>query len=173
MESALCLFPGQNLKAAVFAVHAAWMAYDCVPTHTNPALHNALQRLENAFLMCKEQVEKKWQEVLMESRGEGQKKEWIGFSHISPGKNHSGPFFSQLWRFHRHGGEWIGFALAKNYLFVKVCGSILIRLPIKRVNGSNVCICTIPSVIPAVSVHTIGTPSAPFLWKIILTPWSI
>lgn len=51
------------------------MSYDCGTIQTNPDLHNALQHLEDAFLMCKEQMEKKWQEVLMESRDEGQKKE--------------------------------------------------------------------------------------------------
>ncbi|NWW32724.1 SYCE3 protein, partial [Panurus biarmicus] len=53
-------------KMEKLTVHAAWMAYDCVPIHTNPDLHNAMQRLESVFLMCKEQMEKKWQEVLME-----------------------------------------------------------------------------------------------------------
>ncbi|XP_063251501.1 synaptonemal complex central element protein 3 isoform X2 [Prinia subflava] len=74
----------QNFKADMeelleemekLTVHAAWLAYDCTPIQTNPDLHNAMQRLEDVFLMCKEQMQKKWQEVLMESRGEGQKKE--------------------------------------------------------------------------------------------------
>ncbi|XP_068046778.1 synaptonemal complex central element protein 3 isoform X3 [Anomalospiza imberbis] len=56
-------------------VRAAWMTYDCVAIQTNPDLYNAMQHLEDVFLMCKEQMEKKWQEVLLESRGEGQKKE--------------------------------------------------------------------------------------------------
>ncbi|XP_072779812.1 synaptonemal complex central element protein 3 isoform X2 [Taeniopygia guttata] len=56
-------------------VRAAWMAYDYVAIQTNPGPYNAMQHLEDAFLMCKEQMEKKWQEVLLESRGEGQKKE--------------------------------------------------------------------------------------------------
>ncbi|NXX27527.1 SYCE3 protein, partial [Nicator chloris] len=47
-------------------VHAAWMAYDCISIQTNPDLHNAMQHLEDVFLMCKEQMEKKWQEVLRE-----------------------------------------------------------------------------------------------------------
>lgn len=50
------------------------MVYDCVLPQTHPDLHHARQHLQNSFLMCKEQVEKKWQEVLMESRGEGQKR---------------------------------------------------------------------------------------------------
>ncbi|XP_053833115.1 synaptonemal complex central element protein 3 isoform X2 [Vidua macroura] len=50
-------------------VRAAWMTYDCVAIQTNPDLYNAMQHLEDVFLMCKEQMEKKWQEVLLESRG--------------------------------------------------------------------------------------------------------
>ncbi|NWU38089.1 SYCE3 protein, partial [Hylia prasina] len=53
-------------KMEKLTVQAAWLAYDCVPIHTNPDLHNAMRHLEEAFLMCKEQIEKKWQEVLME-----------------------------------------------------------------------------------------------------------
>ncbi|XP_041253094.1 synaptonemal complex central element protein 3 [Onychostruthus taczanowskii] len=56
-------------------VHATWMAYDCVAIQTNPDLANAMQHLEDVFLMCKEKIEKKWQEVLLGSRGEEQKKE--------------------------------------------------------------------------------------------------
>ncbi|NXF66064.1 SYCE3 protein, partial [Ciccaba nigrolineata] len=47
-------------------VQATWMAYDMVVTRTNPDLANSMRRLEDAFLSCKEEVEKKWQEVLME-----------------------------------------------------------------------------------------------------------
>ncbi|NXK68365.1 SYCE3 protein, partial [Sylvietta virens] len=53
-------------KMEKLTVHAAWMAYDCISIQTNPDLHDAMQHLEDAFLMCKEQMEKKWQEVLME-----------------------------------------------------------------------------------------------------------
>ncbi|CAM9957344.1 unnamed protein product [Bubo scandiacus] len=56
-------------------VQATWMAYDMVVTRTNPDLANSMRRLEDAFLSCKEEVEKKWQEVLMESEGEEQEKE--------------------------------------------------------------------------------------------------
>uniref|UniRef100_A0A8C0I7V8 Synaptonemal complex central element protein 3 n=1 Tax=Bubo bubo TaxID=30461 RepID=A0A8C0I7V8_BUBBB len=56
-------------------VQATWMAYDMVVTRTNPDLANSMRRLEDAFLSCKEEVEKKWQEVLMESKGEEQEKE--------------------------------------------------------------------------------------------------
>uniref|UniRef100_A0A803WDN0 Uncharacterized protein n=1 Tax=Ficedula albicollis TaxID=59894 RepID=A0A803WDN0_FICAL len=53
------LFPGQKiLIPVVFAVHVACMTYDCVNTQTNPDLSNAMQRLEHAFLMCREQIKK-------------------------------------------------------------------------------------------------------------------
>lgn len=51
------------------------MAYDMVVMRTDPDLANSMRRLEDAFLSCKENVEKKWQEVLSESKGEEQKKE--------------------------------------------------------------------------------------------------
>ncbi|NXE91704.1 SYCE3 protein, partial [Menura novaehollandiae] len=47
-------------------VHATWMAYHMVAIRTNPDLTNSMKHLEDAFLRCKEQMEKKWQEVLME-----------------------------------------------------------------------------------------------------------
>ncbi|NXO58344.1 SYCE3 protein, partial [Aramus guarauna] len=47
-------------------VQATWMAYDMVVTRTNPDLVNSMRRLEGAFLSCKEEMEKKWQEVLNE-----------------------------------------------------------------------------------------------------------
>ncbi|NXW71072.1 SYCE3 protein, partial [Hirundo rustica] len=53
-------------KMEELTVHAAWMAYDYVPIQTNADLHNAMQHLEDVFLMCKEQMEKKWQELLLE-----------------------------------------------------------------------------------------------------------
>ncbi|NWR46129.1 SYCE3 protein, partial [Regulus satrapa] len=53
-------------KMEKLTVLATWMVYDCVAIRTNPDLPNAMQRLEYVFLMCKEQMEKKWQEVLME-----------------------------------------------------------------------------------------------------------
>ncbi|NXM79616.1 SYCE3 protein, partial [Oenanthe oenanthe] len=39
-------------------VHVACMTYDCVNIQTNPDLSNAMQRLECAFLMCREQIKK-------------------------------------------------------------------------------------------------------------------
>ncbi|NXF81964.1 SYCE3 protein, partial [Sclerurus mexicanus] len=47
-------------------VRAAWMTYNIVTIHTNPGLANSMKRLEDSFLRCKEQVERKWQEVLQE-----------------------------------------------------------------------------------------------------------
>ncbi|KFP95811.1 Synaptonemal complex central element protein 3, partial [Leptosomus discolor] len=47
-------------------VQATWLAYDMVVIRTNPDLANSMRRLEDAFLSCKEEVEKKWQEVLSE-----------------------------------------------------------------------------------------------------------
>ncbi|NWQ80973.1 SYCE3 protein, partial [Columbina picui] len=47
-------------------VQATWMAYDMVVMRTNPHLANSMRRLEDAFLSCKEEMEKKWQEVLSE-----------------------------------------------------------------------------------------------------------
>ncbi|NWH41133.1 SYCE3 protein, partial [Chloropsis hardwickii] len=53
-------------KMEKLTVRAAWMAYNCVAIQTNPELPKAMQHLEDVFLMCKEQMDKKWQEVLME-----------------------------------------------------------------------------------------------------------
>ncbi|NXX15941.1 SYCE3 protein, partial [Podargus strigoides] len=47
-------------------VQATWMAYDMVVIRTNPDLANSMRRLEDAFLSCKEEMEKKWQEMLSE-----------------------------------------------------------------------------------------------------------
>ncbi|NWH58847.1 SYCE3 protein, partial [Geococcyx californianus] len=47
-------------------VQATWMAYDMVVLRTNPDLTSSMRQLEDAFLSCKEEMEKKWQEVLME-----------------------------------------------------------------------------------------------------------
>ncbi|XP_010226517.1 PREDICTED: synaptonemal complex central element protein 3 [Tinamus guttatus] len=55
------------------SVQATWMAYDMVVMRTNPDLATSMRRLEDAFLNCKDEMEKKWQEVLRESKGEEQK----------------------------------------------------------------------------------------------------
>ncbi|XP_055421970.1 synaptonemal complex central element protein 3 isoform X2 [Bubalus kerabau] len=50
------------------SVQATWMAYDMVVMRTNPALAESMRRLEDAFLNCKEEMEKKWQELLSEAK---------------------------------------------------------------------------------------------------------
>ncbi|NWU70623.1 SYCE3 protein, partial [Pterocles burchelli] len=47
-------------------VQATWMAYDMVVIRTDPDLASSMRCLEDAFLSCKEEIEKKWQEVLSE-----------------------------------------------------------------------------------------------------------
>uniref|UniRef100_A0A5F8G5S8 Synaptonemal complex central element protein 3 n=1 Tax=Monodelphis domestica TaxID=13616 RepID=A0A5F8G5S8_MONDO len=47
---------------------ATWMAYDMVVMRTNPALADSMRRLEDAFLNCKEEMEKNWQELLNETK---------------------------------------------------------------------------------------------------------
>ena len=60
------LWPDQSLS--VVAVQATWMAYDMVVIRTNPTLAEAMRRLEDAFLNCKEEMEKNWQELLSETK---------------------------------------------------------------------------------------------------------
>ncbi|ELW49004.1 synaptonemal complex central element protein 3 isoform X2 [Tupaia chinensis] len=52
------------------SVQATWMAYDMVVMRTNPTLAESMRRLEDAFLNCKEEMEKKWQELLAETKRE-------------------------------------------------------------------------------------------------------
>lgn len=52
----------------VVAVQATWMAYDMVVMRTNPTLAESVRRLEDAFLNCKEEMEKNWQELLRETK---------------------------------------------------------------------------------------------------------
>ncbi|XP_004409731.1 PREDICTED: synaptonemal complex central element protein 3 [Odobenus rosmarus divergens] len=52
----------------VVAVQATWMAYDMVVMRTNPSLAESMRRLEDAFLNCKEEMEKNWQELLNETK---------------------------------------------------------------------------------------------------------
>nr|XP_033772689.1 synaptonemal complex central element protein 3-like [Geotrypetes seraphini] len=49
------------------SVQATWMAYDMVVIWTNKALADSMRRLEEAFLKCKEEVEKTWQDILKET----------------------------------------------------------------------------------------------------------
>ncbi|NXB57917.1 SYCE3 protein, partial [Struthidea cinerea] len=53
-------------KMENLTVRATQMVYDCIAIRTNPDLTNAMQHLEDAFLRCKDQMEKKGQEMLME-----------------------------------------------------------------------------------------------------------
>ncbi|NXS35616.1 SYCE3 protein, partial [Pomatostomus ruficeps] len=50
-------------KMEKLTVRAVWMAYNFIAIRTNPDLTNAMKHLEDAFLRCKEQMEKEWQEV--------------------------------------------------------------------------------------------------------------
>ncbi|XP_040847710.1 synaptonemal complex central element protein 3 [Ochotona curzoniae] len=50
------------------SVQATWMAYDMVVMRTNPTLADSMRRLEDAFLNCKEEMEKNWQEMLNETK---------------------------------------------------------------------------------------------------------
>lgn len=50
------------------SVQATWMAYDMVVMRTNPTLAESMRRLEDAFLNCKEEMEKNWQELLTETK---------------------------------------------------------------------------------------------------------
>ncbi|XP_062058591.1 synaptonemal complex central element protein 3 isoform X3 [Lepus europaeus] len=56
------------LLHSVFHVQATWMAYDMVVMRTNPTLAESMRRLEDAFLSCKEEMEKNWQEMLNETK---------------------------------------------------------------------------------------------------------
>ncbi|KFP90751.1 Synaptonemal complex central element protein 3, partial [Apaloderma vittatum] len=47
-------------------VQASWMAYDMVVLRTSPDLTNIMRCLEDAFLRCKEEIQKMSQEVLNE-----------------------------------------------------------------------------------------------------------
>ncbi|XP_066217408.1 synaptonemal complex central element protein 3 [Saccopteryx leptura] len=51
------------------SVQATWMAYDMVVIRTNPTLVESMRRLEDAFLNCKEEMEKNWQEMLSKTKG--------------------------------------------------------------------------------------------------------
>ncbi|XP_049627702.1 synaptonemal complex central element protein 3 [Suncus etruscus] len=48
------------------SVQATWLAYDMVVMRTNPTLAESMRRLEDAFLNCKEEMEKNWQDLLSE-----------------------------------------------------------------------------------------------------------
>uniref|UniRef100_A0A670JXN6 Synaptonemal complex central element protein 3 n=1 Tax=Podarcis muralis TaxID=64176 RepID=A0A670JXN6_PODMU len=58
-----------NIRKNFLTVRATWMAYDMVVMRANPDLANSMRRLEDAFLTCKEEMEKNWQEMLKETKG--------------------------------------------------------------------------------------------------------
>lgn len=153
------------------------MAYDMVVMRTNPHLSNSMRRLEDAFLSCKEEMEKKWQEVLSEYKGEKQTK-WINlvqwcWQNYIPWK--ITPVF--LFSSHRSFTDTVedGFAfiiLRITYLYI--CGSILVRLHITyifmlKVKGHNVSI----FIMLMSNLYSVHTQITCFLclssWKIILT----
>ncbi|XP_069835157.1 synaptonemal complex central element protein 3 [Dendropsophus ebraccatus] len=45
-----------------------WMVYEMVVTRSDPALVDQLKRLEESFLQCKEEIEKKWKDMLEETK---------------------------------------------------------------------------------------------------------
>ncbi|NWW62128.1 SYCE3 protein, partial [Ifrita kowaldi] len=51
-------------KMENLTVYVTQMVYNYIAIHTNPDVTNAMQLLEDVFLRCKEQVEKKRQEVM-------------------------------------------------------------------------------------------------------------
>ncbi|MEJ1271355.1 synaptonemal complex central element protein 3 [Cricetulus griseus] len=59
---------GADQSAGPARVQATWMAYDMVVMRTNPTLAESMRRLEDAFLNCKEEMEKNWQELLTETK---------------------------------------------------------------------------------------------------------
>ncbi|NXO09614.1 SYCE3 protein, partial [Oriolus oriolus] len=53
-------------KMEELTVRVTWVVYDYMAIWTNPDLSNAMQHLEDVFLRCQEQMEKKGQEVPVE-----------------------------------------------------------------------------------------------------------
>ncbi|KAB0347075.1 hypothetical protein FD754_011932 [Muntiacus muntjak] len=63
------LFELERAQLSTFnRLQATWMAYDMVVMRTNPTLAESMRRLEDAFLNCKEEMEKNWQELLSETK---------------------------------------------------------------------------------------------------------
>uniref|UniRef100_A0A8C3SDY2 Synaptonemal complex central element protein 3 n=1 Tax=Chelydra serpentina TaxID=8475 RepID=A0A8C3SDY2_CHESE len=75
LSTLLNLLHCRNTQPRIRTVQATWMAYDMVVMRTNPDLANSMRRLEDAFLNCKEEMEKNWQEMLKETKGTEQKQE--------------------------------------------------------------------------------------------------
>ncbi|XP_063290258.1 synaptonemal complex central element protein 3 [Pelobates fuscus] len=52
------------------SAQAMWMTYDMVVIRTKPDLADSQKRLEETFLKCKEDIEKKWLEMLDKPKGD-------------------------------------------------------------------------------------------------------
>ncbi|XP_040294267.1 synaptonemal complex central element protein 3 [Bufo bufo] len=50
------------------SVKTTWMVYEMVATQRDPALVDQVRRLEESFLQCREEIEKKWKEMLDETK---------------------------------------------------------------------------------------------------------
>ncbi|KAM4034417.1 synaptonemal complex central element protein 3 [Anomaloglossus baeobatrachus] len=50
------------------SVKTTWMVYEMVMTHSDPAIVDQMRRLEESFLQCKEEIEKKWRDMLDETK---------------------------------------------------------------------------------------------------------
>ncbi|XP_075698541.1 synaptonemal complex central element protein 3 [Rhinoderma darwinii] len=50
------------------SVKATWMVYEMVMTRSDPAVVDQMKGLEESFLQCREEIEKKWKEMLDESK---------------------------------------------------------------------------------------------------------
>ncbi|OCT71536.1 synaptonemal complex central element protein 3 [Xenopus laevis] len=55
-------------KMEKLSVRTTQMAYDMVVLRTNPALAQSMKRLEDAFFKCREEIEKNWQEMVVETK---------------------------------------------------------------------------------------------------------
>ncbi|CAJ0930980.1 unnamed protein product [Ranitomeya imitator] len=49
-------------------VKTTWMVYEMVIKHRDPAVVDQMRRLEESFLLCKEEIEKKWKDMLDETK---------------------------------------------------------------------------------------------------------
>ncbi|XP_073404417.1 synaptonemal complex central element protein 3 [Dendrobates tinctorius] len=50
------------------SVKTTWMVYEMVMRHRDPAVVDQMRRLEESFLQCKEEIEKKWKDMLDETK---------------------------------------------------------------------------------------------------------
>ncbi|XP_073537487.1 synaptonemal complex central element protein 3 [Phyllobates terribilis] len=52
----------------MLSVKTTWMVYEMVTTHRDPAVADQMRRLEESFLQCREEIEKKWKDMLAETK---------------------------------------------------------------------------------------------------------